>query len=383
MKKEQKLEGELSLKVLKIITNLNSGGAQKLLKDLVSEYKKSNISIGILVFNCNPKSTHYKEILDSGVLVYLTKKNLNWSFENIKLIKTLANKYDVIHCHLFQAQYQTAISKIIYKFKTPILTTEHSTFNRRRSKPFNFIERVIYRQFDISIAISEAVNNNLRAWLGNSVSNIITVYNGINFNDYNMKVDTSKFVDLSKQEYISLTMIGRFVNSKNQKMILDAIAILPSKYHLTLVGDGENLAFIKSYAKFIKVSNRVAFEGHIDDVFEVLKKTDIYIQASNWEGFGLSVLEAMLAGKPVISTDVEGLKELVDGFGIIVKNNDYIDLSNKIIELEKNAMLYNELSKKSICRVKEYDMKQTVSKYISLYKEFDCAFALNRGSLDE
>jgi glycosyltransferase involved in cell wall biosynthesis len=350
-----------------VISSLDSGGAQKMLVDLIRNNDDSNNTMDVFVLN-NNNTEYYRQLTKLGVNIYINKNNKYWSLENIRIIRNLSMKYDIVHSHLFHAQYQVSLSKLFFKFDTPICTTEHSTYNRRRKKPFEIIEKIIYSQYSACIAISFGVKKALSTWLGSDTTRIKTIMNGVILKDYGNLVQLNVEADLKTKDKVILTMIGRFVASKNQKMIIDALDRLPKKYFLILAGDGDNLDYIKKYTNEKGLSHRVKFTGYANNVSEILEGTDIYIQASNWEGFGLAALEAMAAGKPVIATNVEGLRDLIGKVGILVENDDFIELSEKIIELETNPKLLNKVVQSCVEKAKEYDIKNTIKDYIDLYK---------------
>ena len=137
---------------------------------------------------------------------------------------------------------------------------------------------------------------------------------------------------------------------------------------LRLVGDVENLEHCKQVAKECGVEGRVQFLGARSDVADLIAESYIGIQSSNWEGFGLTAVEIMACGKPIIATDVDGLKQVVEGAGLLFSVGDYIALSNIVNELLNNKANYDKMVMVSKERAAKYDISQTVGKYIDTYK---------------
>ena len=135
------------------------------------------------------------------------------------------------------------------------------------------------------------------------------------------------------------------------------------------MGDGENLGHCKKVAQDIGVVNRVQFLGARSDVAELIAKSLIGIQSSNWEGFGLTAVEIMACGKPIVATNVNGLKQVVEGAGLLFEVGDYKTLSKIIAGLINNKNQYDSMVEKSKKRAEEYNIEKTAEKYINAYME--------------
>lgn len=111
-----------------------------------------------------------------------------------------------------------------------------------------------------------------------------------------------------------LGSVGRLVPEKGYDLLLRALALLsphPQDLRLVLIGDGPSRIVLNNLARQLGVADRVYWLGHREDVPNLLPSLDLYIQPSRREGLGLAVLEAQAAGRPVIATNVGGLRELV------------------------------------------------------------------------
>src|SRR5699024_2384806 len=117
-------------KVLHIITSLGSGGAENLIKESLPIMKSKGIGPEILLLN-SKNNVFEDELRGKDIKIYTTNIDKVYSPKQIFKIKKYLNKYDVIHTHLFQGQYWTAFAKALSNTKTPMVTTEHSTDNRR------------------------------------------------------------------------------------------------------------------------------------------------------------------------------------------------------------------------------------------------------------
>ncbi|UCG91892.1 MAG: glycosyltransferase family 4 protein, partial [candidate division WOR-3 bacterium] len=116
--------------------------------------------------------------------------------------------------------------------------------------------------------------------------------------------------------------------------------------------------------------DNILFLGQRDDVAELLSNSDVYVSSSEWEGFGLSIVEAMAAGKPIIATKVGAVPELVyDKInGLLVENKDVKALTSAILQLADNPTLIKKMGKENRIRAcKRFDIVNTAKKYEELY----------------
>ena len=111
-----------------------------------------------------------------------------------------------------------------------------------------------------------------------------------------------------------LCMVARFSDQKDHTTLLNALgALKDKKWHLNLVGDGEDNDY-RALAIALDIQNKVTFHGQRHDVPDFLDTQDIYLLISHWEGFPRSIVEAMRAGLPVITTRTAGAPEAVEQF---------------------------------------------------------------------
>lgn len=136
-----------------------------------------------------------------------------------------------------------------------------------------------------------------------------------------------------------LTMVARVAPPKNFIVLLDALASIDRKYILRIVGDGPELYHVQEHAQELGIESNIDFMGSRNDVPEILSSSDIFILSSDWEGFPISIIEAMRAGLPVIASRVGGISEaVIEGRnGYLVPRNDADALAESIKRLITDA----------------------------------------------
>ena len=352
------------MKILHVITSLRTGGAEKLLVDLLPAFKSMGHTVELLLFD-GTVTPFYTQLNESSITIHhLGMGNNVYNPINIFKLKRYINEFDIIHTHNTACQYYLAIAKVIFKSKCKLFTTEHSSNNRRRSiKLFKYIDRVIYRLYNKIISVSEKTSQNLSEYLGETYP-ITTINNGINTLKYFSEINP-----VAANDKILITMIAAFRHEKDQDTLVQAISTLPNNYNLWLIGQGPRQQEIKTLASNLGVSKRVSFTDFIADIPQALKDSDIIVLSSHWEGLSLSSIEGMASGRPFIASDVDGLREIVGGAGILFPHKDYVTLAAEIEKLSTNHEYYTSVAKLCHARAMQYDVSIMANKYNSLYNE--------------
>ncbi len=166
-------------------------------------------------------------------------------------------------------------------------------------------------------------------------------------------------------------------NFRAVKRVSDTIRILklvrekiPAK--LVLIGDGPDRSECERIARELELQDKVIFLGKQDAIIDILASADLFLMPSQSESFGLSALEAMSCGLPVVSSSVGGLPELVEHneTGYIAEIGDTERMAKYAIELLSNNRKYKEFSRNSRNRAKEmFNISKIVPQYEEYYRK--------------
>ena len=346
------------MKVLHVISSLGIGGAERLISDMLPQMKKVGEDVSLLVYR-RLNNEFEEKLEESGVpLISLELKNNLSPWIIYSLIKTMKG-FDLIHVHLFPALYQVAIANLLCHRK--LIYTEHNTTNKRRNLSiFRGIEKLIYSRYSHIISVSVEVRNNLSNWLETKDSKVSVINNGIDIEAYRIPRGTNDYP-------FTLLMVSRFVPAKDQMTVIRAMKRLSDDVHVVFVGDGETRKACEELADKLGVAERCHFVGMQSNVPFWISKADVGILSTHWEGLPLTVLEMMAGGLPVVASDVEGLKQVVEGAGILFNEEDDSDLANIISELIENQEYYSSVVVCCRERVNEYSIMNTIKGYIQVY----------------
>lgn len=361
------------MKILHIINSLGCGGAESLLSDLCYIQKEQGLDISIATLK--DENSIFKEKVKKIGVEYISLSSRLSIYNPIFIFKIskLIKQYDLIHVHLFPAQYWLALAKFITRTKTPIITTEHSTSNRRREfKIFKFIDKFVYGLYDKIICCSDKAHETFLHHFP-SIKNAVSIPNGINLGRFKNAIPQSKeeLFNLPNTSCV-ITMVARFQPPKRQDTLVTALRHLPENYCVVLAGnkpDDLNIEPITSLIKELNLGTRVRLLGVRSDIPNILKTSDIIVLASDYEGLSLSSIEGMAIGRPFIATDVNGLREVVAGAGILYEKDNTSELATNILKLMQDTTFYKMISEQCVTRASQYDINNMANAYLSVYRE--------------
>lgn len=230
-------------------------------------------------------------------------------------------------------------------------------------------------KLDRIITVSEYTKNEIVKYFGVSPEIIDVVYNGVDFDRYNQKSTQNKIIECKSKynlpdEYIFY--MGSAQKYKNIEGIIKAYALIDKRlrknYKLVIANYREDLVDL---AINLGIKNDIYFLNGIDeeDKVTLYQLSKIVIQISFFEGFGIPLIEAMAAGKPVVASNCTCIPEVVGDAGILVNPCDYNEISAELSELLINKEKYNILVEKGLKRAKEFNWEDSANKFLEVLKK--------------
>lgn len=357
------------MKILHIINSLATGGAEKLLLETLPLYNQKGIKADLLVLN-GTNHPFLQELKASRccTIYSLGEQSVYNPINVFKLIPYL-KKQDVVHVHLFPAQYWVVLAKLLSFSKTKLIFTEHSTSNRRIRGNFlvRFLDVFFYKQYNKVIGITEKVLEVLKEHTKIKSNKFYLIHNGVDI----AKIKNAKALDKSFffKDVIDtmLIQVSSFQEPKDQKTVIQAMALLPKSYKLLLVGVGPLKEECENLVASLGLQNNVLFLGVRMDVPQLLKTADVVLLSSKYEGLSLSSIEGMASGKPFVASNVPGLTEVVKGAGILFPVGNAEVLATEISKLITDTEHYNSIAAACQQRAEAYDIHKMVDQHINLY----------------
>ncbi len=346
------------MRIIHVVWCLTFGGAETLLIQLLNLQCVSN-DVSLVVVNDVVEASMLEQI-DKRVRIITINRPLKSKnpFYILKLSwKLLFSKSDIIHFH-----QDNLIEYIpIRFFKKNFCLTVHSVA----------IEEKSLNKYNHLFAISQSVQKQIKDCC-NLDSTL--VYNGINISEFKIR-DSVK-----RDKKYRIVQLGRLDHViKGQDLLIRAVSLLAKKGHtdliVSIIGDGPSFNYLQTLIYDLELAAYVKLEGSksIKEICENLCHYDLLVQPSRYEGFGLVAIEAMIAKVPALTSNVDGLREIIqqDKYGFTFATDDEKDLANKIEQI----LNYPEEQMRSLVNrahqyvVEHFDVSVTSERYLEAYKK--------------
>ena len=289
-----------------------------------------------------------------------------------------AGRYDIVHAHLFLANVAARVAGRLAG--VPVVITSHHDTDVWMGAPHRLVERLSARWSDRVVTCSEAVRRYAIERHGLPAARVRTLRNAIDVpaalpGAAARRVAARRDLGAGPNDILIATLGRLDEPKKGLAAFLDAAAIVAAaepRARFALVGDGPARAALERRARAPGLAGLVVFAGERRDVQDVLSGIDIFVQPSLWEGFGLTVIEAMAAARPVVASRVGGIPEaLRDGVdGILVPPADPAALARAILRLARDPELGARLGAAGRDRARgEFGLAGLVDATIAMYDE--------------
>lgn len=332
------------VKVLHTIYSLEAGGAERVVYHYALYHRKNNY---VPVVCAIKKGGEFaEEIRKHGVKVYLATEKNSGPFDIIKKIRQIIieENISVVHSH-GQVANSWTIPAVFFSPVRCFVRTEHNVYYPGfKAKIHSFINRSTFFLNDRIIGVSDAVKNAHIDTAFAGRSKYITVHNGIDRHPFeDVKVEREKMLkDIGiSDNCLIVGTVGSLTRQKRQDVFLRAMAEVCEKVKNVrgmIVGKGGLADELLTLSKELHIDDKVSFCGLRTDIPEILNLMDVFVLSSDWEGFPISLLEAMASGCPNVVTDVGGNREAVeDGIsGFLVPPDNPSLLAEKICTILQN-----------------------------------------------
>jgi glycosyltransferase involved in cell wall biosynthesis len=229
-----------------------------------------------------------------------------------------ATRADIVHTHLVHADLYGAVAAKLRGAR--LVSTKHND-DPFRVGPFRHVERGLTRLADRVITITDALRDFTVERVGVDAAKVETIHYGLDDLPDAWGVNPPDDVPLDARVLLA---VSRLTEQKGLDVALRALPLLPEDTVLVVLSEGPERGALQALARELGVEDRVFLLGRVPDVAAWLRRATVLVHPARWEGFGLAVLEAMLAGLPVVASRVSSLPELVvDGeTGVLVQPGD-------------------------------------------------------------
>ena len=361
-----------------VIDSLQTGGAQKLVTAFVSSAGDYGIKPVVINLRKGGSPAIINSIQSSGVEVITVPSR---SLFGLKRFRWLVNffrdsKIDIVHTHLLYANVLGSIASRLAK--VPVVCTLHSTQFQKMGRPHKLLtplEDICLRYFANRIlAVGEKVAAaHRRHYPGRSVDVITTGIPKPKFPSAQERERLRREITSDGSNAVVIT-VGRFTGAKGYEDMIAAFNLLRKRApnpKLMMVGSGPNAETIKNQIKDLDLHHSVILTGEREDVPRLLASSDVFASSSHREGLPLAVLEAMMAGLPVVATSVGDIPNVVTKeTGVVVPPHRPELLAEALEDLLKNPQKRKAMGQAAYRRaMDEFSVDAWMKKHLALYHQ--------------
>lgn len=371
--------GKRAMRILHVITTMDRGGAENHVVDLAVAQADRGADVAIAYL----KGDGYwaKRLSTAGIRVAPLGLKRYGAIAPFIALRRLFRDYapDLIHAHLPPAELYTRAALLPPGSGPPLLITKHNDEPFYPGPGHDIVCRWVMQRACRAIAISNAVKRYSREHVGLADNKMRTVYYGIDCRPFET-VEASARQALHaewgiKNGEIVIGTVARLVPQKALHALLTAFSryksISQRQARLVIVGRGPLMAELKDQAGRLALSDSIVWTGFREDIPAIMQAFDVFSLTSAYEGFGLVLLEAMAASRPVVATAVSAIPEIVqDGHtGVLCPPNDTEAIAAAFLRLE-DAKLRAVLGDNGRRRVREhFTLERVTDATMAVYRE--------------
>lgn len=274
----------------------------------------------------------------------------------------------VVHTHLAHADLYGALGAAAAG--AALVSTKHND-DPFRAGAFRFVERTLTRRAQRVIAITDALARFNVERVGLPGEKMRVVHYGL---DHAPADDGLPSPELPAEARV-VVAVGRLVEQKGHDVAVRALGRLRARHPgavLVVLGEGPLRGQLEQLAADLGISSSVILPGNVPGVGAWLARAEAFVHPARWEGFGLVLLEAMLAGLPVVATRVSSIPEVVsdEETGLVVPPDDDAALSDALDALLSDPARCTRMGARGLERAREeFSVRRMVDGTLAVYEE--------------
>lgn len=362
--------------ILHIVQSEGAGVTEylKMLIDNTKEY--NNIIVGTSFYKLKEKF-----FIQRGYQVNIVpmKREIDFisDLKNIIRLRKIIKEInpDLIYLHSSKAGYLGRIANLGLNYK--IIYNPHGwAFDMKTKKSYFYkvAEKIL------SLKTNKIINISTHEYdravdIGIDKKKLLVIKNAIDFERYKSKYDRKKTLMELKMPLNAFVIgtCGRISKQKDHDTFLricQKISMKNKNAYFLIVGDGELREEIEEKAYRYNIRDKLRITGWVDETSKYIDIFDIALQTSQWEGFGLVLLEYILKQKIVVASRVGGIPEIIkDGeTGFLAEARNIESFMEKIEFIENNKMIVDEIRKKATAMLYEkFSIKRLVEEHEIMY----------------
>lgn len=355
------------IKILFFIENMDGGGAEKVLRNLVNNMDQAEFDITVqTLWPCDAKrflteGIKYKSVYADTSRFSVLKMRIEATL-GLTYVRHIKGDYDIeaayLECGSTKIMAQSTNSKALK------LAWVHCDLQKAMSDAKAFAEKTKgqYDTFDKVVCVSENVRDSFIELFGDNHT-VEIVYNTVDDGEIRAKAKMPLPEDVSKKKK-TIVSLGRLTAQKDYGRMLRVHKQLIDDgfdYDLWILGKGPDRKMLEEYIARNNLGDSVRLMGFQSNPYPFLREADLLVCSSQYEGFSTFVTEGLILGKPIVTTDCTGMKELLGDseYGLVTENEEKALVEGLRKLLADDALLMDFADKASI-RGKSFSTKKLV-----------------------
>ena len=370
------------IKVVHVVTRMNTGGVAVLISELVAGMDSEKFEVNLITGSCSPGEEDYLRArgLDLKQITIPSMQRSLRPFQDLKAIIQISRELkrlrpDIVHTHTSKAgllgrvasQIATPKARVIHTFHGHLL---HGYFSKPATQFITFSERALARISDILISMGNEVKANLLEAKIGKPQQFQVAFPGVNEKKPNPNnLEAAKFKEEHSQNVI-FTFVGRLSPIKRCDRIIETAIqvsdLIPAPYFL-VIGDGELRKSLETQGSGLPITF-LGWESHTEDWLAI---SDAAILLSDNEAVPLAMIEAGLAGLPVIATNVGSMGDVVEnGINGFLVDPIVKEIATKIAALSESPDLRKNLGErgKELAR-QRFSVETMIKRHVEIYSQ--------------
>src|SRR6266550_1510855 len=360
------------LRFAHLIESDGPGGAERMLASVATELQAAG-SRNVVIAPADGEGWLARELSGTGVRVesFRLDRALSPTFARWLEQTLRKHRVDLAHSHEFTMSVYGAWAA--RRAGIPHLFTMHGGRYYAARWRRRITLRVAAELSGAVVAVSESLREHLSRDLWMRASRIVTIPNGARL----ALVERSSLRDelrLAADDQLAVA-VGNLYPVKGHRYLLEALALLRTRLprlHVAIAGRGELEAELRTRAEALGVADRFHLLGLRADIGNVLAASDVFVLPSLSEGVPLALLEAMLAGKPIVATAVGEVATVLEGghAGVVVRPGDAAVLADALARLLSDPAEARRLGAAAAARASQaYTLSSMLDRYAALYEK--------------
>ena len=278
-------------------------------------------------------------------------------------------EYDWVHVHSFRPMVYAARIRHARKMTTMhsyIFTEYLYSLGRRKGNLLGHLTIWLAKRFLRVVVLSEDAKKYYGQWIPNE--NLRVCYNGVRIDQIGINRQYEQDVERIerfKGDNILVGCISELVPIKNVESMVKALALLPEKFRLLLIGSGDSEAQLRGLSVELGLTNRVLFLGERTEAHRYLPMVDIFAMTSVSEGFCMALVEAAMYGKRIVCADIPGMREkFTDEEVTFYEMGNAKQLAAAIVDATANNK-----GPKALQRTELFSTERMYENYMKIYEE--------------